>query len=159
VDAVAEALGVSKKGINRWAINLEYEGSVEAPLSFQGHPRILRAEVIADLVNLVHQNYTLYLDEIVEWLALVHDQPMPCSTLQCTLSSMNLTYKQLQRMEAEHDEVARANWRGTMRRHYTAEQMVFTDESNIGDRNFSHKRGRAVSGKRAVQQYPQKRGQ
>ena len=81
-----EALSVLKKGINRWANNLEYEESVEAPLSFQGHLCILQAEVIADLVNLVHQNPTLYLDEIVEWLALVHDQLTPCSTLQCTLS-------------------------------------------------------------------------
>jgi len=159
VDAVVEALGVSKRSINRWVNNLEHEGSVKAPLSFQGRLRILRADIIADLVNLVHQNPTLYLDEIAEWLALVHDQPIPRSTLQRTLSSMNLTYKQLQRTAAERDEVARVNWHGTMQRHYTAEQMVFTDESSIDNRNFHRKRGCAVSGKRAVQQYPQKRGQ
>jgi len=138
VDAVVEALSVLKKSINRWANNLEHKGSVEALLSFQGCPCILWAEIIAELVDLVHQNPTLYLYEIAKWLALVHDQPIPCSTLQCTLASMNIAYKQLQQTAAEHDEVAQANWCKAMRQHYTAEQMVFTDESSNDDCNFHH---------------------
>ena len=55
-----EALGVLEKSIDRWANNLEHKGSVEALLSFQEHPCILWAEIIAKLVNFVHQNPTLY---------------------------------------------------------------------------------------------------
>jgi len=69
---------------------------------------------------------------------------------------MNLPSKQLQRTAAERDEVARSNWRKMMALHYTAEQLIFTDESSVDNHNFHRKQGHARSGRRAVQQYPQK---
>src|SRR5882762_8585458 len=136
VDVVVEALGVSKKSICRWVLNLEQQGSVEASRPFQGRPRTLRAEIVAELVELIHQNPTLYLDEIIEWLAVVHDQPISWSCMNDTLLTMNLASKQLQRTAAERDEVARSNWRKMMALHYTAEQLIFTDESSVDDCNF-----------------------
>jgi len=38
VDVVIKALGVSKKSIRWWVLNLEQQGSVEASRPFQGHP-------------------------------------------------------------------------------------------------------------------------
>src|SRR5882762_4665634 len=114
VDAIAEPLSVSNKSIGRWAKNLELQGSVEPPKPFQGRPRVLQAEIVAELVELIHQNPTLYLDEITEWLAVVHDQPISRSCMNDTLLTMNLASKQLQRTAAERDKVARSNWRKMM---------------------------------------------
>ena len=50
--------------------------------------------------------------------------------------TINLTSKQLQRTAAERDEVARSNWHKTMALHYTVGQLIFTDESNVDNRNF-----------------------
>jgi len=62
-DVVVEALGVSKKNICWWVLNLKQQGSVEASGSFHGRPCTLQAEIVAELVDLIHQNLSLYLDE------------------------------------------------------------------------------------------------
>jgi len=61
--SMAGKLGVSKKSICWWVLNLEQQGSVKASGPFHGHPCTLQAEIVAELVDLIHQNLSLYLDE------------------------------------------------------------------------------------------------
>ena len=71
---VAEILGVSTRSISRWANNLEAFGSVIPPPNpSQGRPRRLNPDMTHDLATLVAEAPEMYLDEIQDWVALVHD--------------------------------------------------------------------------------------
>jgi transposase len=78
----------------------------------------------------------LFLDEIAEWLAIYHDQPISTSVLHINLHDLGLTYKQLQRTVAEQDEVVCAAWCYDLTSHFTTKQLVFLDESSKDDQTL-----------------------
>jgi len=71
-----------------------------------------------------------FLDEIGEWLALYHDQPIHTSSLHRTLQDIDIMYKVMRRVAAERDDIACANWLHRVSSHYSAEQLIFIDESS-----------------------------
>jgi len=78
---------------------------VDPPSVLRGRPRILNSEAI-DLHELIRGTPTLFLDEIGEWLALYHDQPISTTALHDNLRELGLTYKILRKAAAEHDDHA-----------------------------------------------------
>ena len=56
------------------------------------------------VVDLVNELPEMFLEEILEWIGVVHDLPMSRSALHDNLSDLGLTYKLLQRAAAERDE-------------------------------------------------------
>jgi hypothetical protein len=46
---------------------------------------------------------TLLLDEIGEWLAIYHDQPISTAVLYDSLKDLGFTYERLKRVAAERD--------------------------------------------------------
>ena len=90
-----------------------------------GRPRLLSADMIDDIQQLLQEDSSLLLDEIVEWLALYHDQPISTTTLHDNLWDLSLTRKRLKRAAAE--------WIVNMTMNYTADQFVFLDESSKDD--------------------------
>lgn len=89
---VAEVLGVSSASVERWEDNYKLHGRVNPPSVLRGRPRLL------------------YLDEIREWLALYHDQPISMTALHNNLRRMGLSRKIMRKAAAERDPVARAEW-------------------------------------------------
>ena len=148
---IVEALGVSKRSIARWDDNFDEYGRTNPRSVLQGRPRILNATVMAEIYDLIQETPSLFLDEIGEWLAIYHDQPISTTALHMNLCDLGLTYKQLRRTAAERDEVARAAWRHDLTTHFTAEQLVFIDESSKDDRTLYRHFGRAPAGERAVE--------
>jgi hypothetical protein len=121
-------------------------GRVDPPSVLRGRPRILNSEAISDLHELIRGTPTLFLDEIGEWLALYHDQPISTTALHDNLRELGLTYKILRKAAAERDDQARAEWLIHITSNYTARQMVVLDESSKDGRTIFRKYGRALSG-------------
>ena len=143
---VADILGVASKSIRRWANNYDTHGRVDPPSVLRGRPRLLNSEAISDLQELIRETPTLFLDEIGEWLALYHDQPISTTALHDNLRELGLTHKILRKAAAERDDLARAEWLTYFISNYTARQMVVLDESSKDGRTLIRKYGRAISG-------------
>ncbi|KAG1886423.1 uncharacterized protein F5891DRAFT_920842, partial [Suillus fuscotomentosus] len=85
---------------------------------------------------LLAENPSLLLNEIGKWLAIYHDQPISTPALYRNLRDFGLTYEHLKRIAAEQDDGFRADWLHNMIANYTAEQLVFLDESSKDDRTI-----------------------
>ncbi|KIK97893.1 hypothetical protein PAXRUDRAFT_824475 [Paxillus rubicundulus Ve08.2h10] len=70
---VAEVFGVLVRSLRRWEDNITVKGEVNPCSVLRGHPRILDAEVMEDFRVLIEESPTLYLDETVDYLAVVHE--------------------------------------------------------------------------------------
>ena len=103
-----------------------------------------------DLRQLIDETPSLFLDEISEWLAIYHDQPISTTALHMNLQDLGLTHKHLHRIAAEHDEIACAEWRHKIAVNCTADQMVFLDESSKDDQVLLRVYGRMLSGETPV---------
>lgn len=99
-----------------------------------------------ELRDLIAENPSLLLDEIGEWLAIYHDQPISSTALHDNLKDIGLTYKRLKRVAAERDDARRAEWLHNITANYTADQLVFLDESSKDDRTILRRYGRATRG-------------
>jgi hypothetical protein len=60
-----------------------------------------------------------------------------------------LTYKELQKVAAERDDAYRAAWMYEISTNYTADQMVFLDESAKDNHTVYRHHGRAAQGGRS----------
>jgi transposase len=142
---IADALGVSPISIDRWHDNYQTQGRVDPVSYLRCRRRILSADVIEDLRNLIQESPGLYLDEIGIWLALYHDVQISTTALHDNLREFGLTHKLVRRAAAERDHELRTNWMYDVLNTYTAEQMVILDESSKDDRTLIRKYGRAIS--------------
>ncbi|KIL63075.1 hypothetical protein M378DRAFT_43789, partial [Amanita muscaria Koide BX008] len=118
---VCDVLGVSERSLYRWIHNNENFGSVVPPHNpIQGRPRILNADMTHDLVTLIEEAPETFLDEIQDWLALVHDVGISQSALHENIRDCGLTYKMLRKAAAERDDEARREWKTEMQQNWIA---------------------------------------
>jgi transposase len=136
IDDVAEVLCVASKSIGRWANNYDIHGRVDPPSVLRGRRRILNAEAISGLLQLTRESPILFLQEIGEWLALYHDQPISTTALHDNLREIGITRKILRKAATERDDVAQAEWITYMTANYTARQMVILDKSSKDGRTI-----------------------
>ncbi|KAJ2995020.1 hypothetical protein NUW54_g7458 [Trametes sanguinea] len=139
VKEIANALGVSRQSVARWALRAHSHHDFTATSSpLQGRPRILSSAILEDLRDLLRSSPSLYLDEIVTWLAVTHDQPVSISTVHKALAGLGYTYKKLRKTAAQRDELTRTQCMDTRTTHRTY--------------------GRAPAGQRATEKLSFKRG-
>jgi len=93
IERVAAALGVSEKSIDCWKENYDIHGYVNPPTPLRGRRRLLTDRMTEELRVLITENLSLLLDEIGEWLAIYHDQPISTIALHDNLKDLGLTYK------------------------------------------------------------------
>jgi transposase len=146
IDRIAVALGVSSRSIERWEANYDEHGHINPPTPIMGRPRLLDQVMTDEIHELLAETPSLLLDEIGEWLAIYHDQPISMSALHENLRDLGLTYKRLKRVAAERDDGFRADWLHNMTTNYTTEQLVFLDESSKDDRTTLPRYGWSLSG-------------
>ncbi|KAL1937357.1 hypothetical protein VTO73DRAFT_13818 [Trametes versicolor] len=149
VTGVADILGVSVDSVKRWSRNLRSLGDVQPHSALRGRRRVLSNTVLESIQDLIASSPSLYLDEIVSWLAVTHDQPVSISALQRSLVALGYTYKRLRKTAAQRDEVTRSQWKADILSRFTANQLVFADESSKDNRTLQRHYGRAPSGERA----------
>jgi hypothetical protein len=61
----------------------------------------LNSNITEELHELLDESPSLLLDEIGEWLAVYHDQPISTTALHDNLKDLGLTYKCLKRIPVE----------------------------------------------------------
>jgi hypothetical protein len=99
--------------------------------------------------ELLIESPSLLLDEIGEWFAIYHDQPISMMALHNNLKDLGLTYKCLKRIPVERDDAFHAEWLHNMTSNYTADQIVLLDESSDDNHTILHRYSRAISGQDA----------
>ncbi|KAH7918110.1 hypothetical protein BV22DRAFT_1108445 [Leucogyrophana mollusca] len=124
MDEIADALGISEKSIGRWEDKMLQEGRVDTPSILHGRRRLLNATAIAELQELIKESPSLFLDEISEWLAIYHDQPISTAALHNNLHDLGLTYKVLKHTAAQRDEDQHAAWWLDMATNFLADQSL-----------------------------------
>ena len=95
INQITDALGMSSKSIEHWEENYKVHGCVSPLKLIMGCPRLLSADMIDDIQQLLQEDSSLLLDKIVEWLALYHDQPISTTTLHDNLQDLSLMHKHL----------------------------------------------------------------
>lgn len=158
LEHVIEVFGVSRRSINRWANNYDTFGSVKPPVVINGRPKVLNHHAVEGLYDLLAESPDLYLDEIAEYLALYHDLPISITALHDNLTELGLTWKIMRRAALERDDTLRAVWLEDTLLRYTADEMVFLDESSKDGHTIFRKYGRSLRGERPVIQQSQDRG-
>src|SRR5882724_7802036 len=118
---------------------------VDPHSALHGRRRLLNATAIEELHDLIQESPSLFLDEIADWLALYHDQPISTTALHDNLRDLGITYKKLRKV-AERDDAYRAEWLHDVLTNYTADQMVFLDESSKDGHTLFRQYGRAPIG-------------
>ena len=80
-----------------------------------------------DLTTLIAEAPEMYLDEIQDWLALVHDVSLSKSALYKNIWDCGMSYKLLQKYTIERDEEARAQLKADMQANWVARQCIVVD--------------------------------
>jgi transposase len=119
MDQITAALGVYSTSVERWEHNYETHGCVNPPTPLRGRRRLLSSDIAEELHEMFIENPSLLLDEIGEWLAIYHDQPISTTALHDNLKDLGLTYKRLKRIAAERDNAFRADWLHNMTSNYS----------------------------------------
>ena len=148
---VAHLLGVGDRSIRRWRSLQRNCGTVTPlPSRLRGRPLLLTSAARDDIFNLMEEAPDMYIDEILDWLAIAHGIGMSWTALDKHLRDANLTFKHLWKAAAERDEVARQEWRENVQANLLASMVVTVDESSKDNRTIFRSYGRAVSGQRTV---------
>ena len=104
VDEIVDALSLSKDSILWWQDKYDTYGCVNPSPVLQGRWWLLNAAAIEDLHKLIWESPSLFLDEVTEWLALYHDQPISTTALHDNLWDLGLTYKIGTTMDVSHPD-------------------------------------------------------
>ena len=139
----AEVLGVSVRSTERWEVNLEVKGEVNPRSVLRRRLRILDPAVMEDLLALIAESPTLYLDEIVDYLSVIHNIHISRTALHNNLQALGLTYKRMQRTASQRDEEAHQAWREDITTNFSCDQLVFTDESSKDGCTLYRRSGRS----------------
>lgn len=153
VDDICFAFGVSRSSLYRWEAIFNELGMVTRPPSpLRGPTRILTRALLMACEGLFAEESDLYLDEVVTWLALVHDIQISSATLSRNLREVGLTQKMLHKLVIERDEQRRDQWRHMIATELSpdASQLVFVDETSKNELTWARHYGRAASGTRAT---------
>lgn len=152
--------GVSARTVRRWtsASAVGRGRDDRAAMASRGRRRLVNTAILEDLRLLVLSAPSLYLDEIATWLAVHHDLPLSVTTIHEYLKCIGLTYKKLRKTAARRDELTREQWKAHIFSKFSAEQLVFADESSKDHRTTLRRYGRAMAGERAVEMASLNRG-
>jgi len=159
VPIVATLLDISSDTVHRSIQNFNNNGDV-VPLptgAKKGRKRILDEEDEMYVEAVVEQGTDNYLDEFHCHVTNVLEKDISLTTLWRTMQRLNITNKQLTRPALERSMGQRMEYLEEISQ-YTADQLVFTDESYCDKRNTARLTGWSKRGTKAVVPAPFKRG-
>jgi hypothetical protein len=96
-----------QSNLYHWKANqLDYSGIIPPTNPFRGHPRILNVDQTHNLLALLAEAPEMYLNEIMDWVALYLDAAISRTTLHMLINDNSLTYKILWCATSERHEEA-----------------------------------------------------
>ncbi|KAF8833246.1 hypothetical protein BDN67DRAFT_917373, partial [Paxillus ammoniavirescens] len=136
LEEVGEIFNVLEKSIQCWEDKLIQKGEVSPTSVLRGRPRLLNVAVMAELRALIQESPSLFLDEISDYVSLMHEKCISITALHNNLCHLGLTYKMMQRTASQWDEQARQAWRKDIVSNFTKDQFLFIDESGKDGRTL-----------------------
>ncbi|CAO1638558.1 unnamed protein product [Sympodiomycopsis kandeliae] len=118
----------------------------QAPRS--GRPRKLRPDSEKMIHNLVEMDSTAYLDDLQQVLEEHGHGDVSLSTVSRTLTRVDYTLKKVHRYASQQSPELRNQYRERIGK-YSADQLVFVDESSFDSRVFHRQYGRSLKGTKA----------
>lgn len=153
IEAIMDALLISRSSIYRWKAIFKEHGSVNRPrFAPHGPTRRLTRAVLTAVHTIYEQDSDLYLDELVLWLAINHDIIISVSALHDNLKQSGLTRKVLHKIALERDEELRAQWREVQqdpRLSGDGSEFICLDETSKNEHSYARRYGLAPAGQRA----------
>ena len=133
LEEICEVLQVSKCTCYRWRTIFEELSTVSRPPSpLVGQTRLLTRAVLTALEYLSAEESDLFLDEACTWLGVVHGIMITPSTLSRNLLDAGLIQKKLRKIAAEHNEIARKEFRTMLQTEFIGDgsKFVVIDETS-----------------------------
>jgi transposase len=138
---ISETTGLSISQIYRKKGKLKAFGTVNpAPLSVRGRPRLLTREHEEAIEDFMDEYPQAYLDEVIAFLWDEFDIEVSHNTVDRVLHRIQLTYKKAEHVSSAQEVELRIRWRVKLC-DYTAEQMVFLDETACSGRTQNRRWG------------------
>lgn len=128
-------------------------------LLLRGRPRLLNPGTREELRQLIADSPSLYLDEIADWILVNHGEFLSITAIHDNIRDLGITRKLLRKPAAERDIGQRIEWLHLIHSNFTAEQLVFADESSKNSRTVLRRYGRALAGERAEEVVSLDRGE
>ena len=128
IEDICFVLGVSRSSLYRWRAIFDDLGTVTRPPSpLRGPTQILTHALLTACQDLFAQDSDLYIDEVITWLALVHNIEISPTTLRHNLEEAGLTRKILHKLMAERDEQCHGDWKDLIVQEFLPDgsQLVF----------------------------------
>ena len=156
---IAWVLEVSVRSMQCWRRNCDIYGSVCPPKNpLQGRPLMLSSHQTTELLLTVENAPEMYLDELMEWLAVYYDVALSKSALHDLLRDCGLSYKHLRKAAMERNPEVRQQFKTFIHHKISAEMLIAIDESSKDDRTIYRHYGRSPVGTRPEIRAPFVRG-
>lgn len=146
MDAVCYDYNVSERSIKRWKHQLEEEKSFIGTRKAAGRPRAIPNFLLIEIQRLLDESPSLYLDEIADYLAVMHEHQVNIATLARSLKDISYERKVMRTFAAQRDDQYRHNWLHWVITEFKAWHLVFVDESSKDGRTLARRYGRAMKG-------------
>ena len=160
IEDVCDLLLLNPRSMRRWRSNVETFGDVEPPaLLPQGRPPIIPSDVLDFILILLQGEPSTYLEELRAFLSGEFNIAISTSALQENLQRAGMTHKKLTTLAKERSETNRNFWWQYVSEHFTAAQIICTDESHKDVRTHSRKYGWSMRGTEAFESTPFVRGE
>ncbi len=121
----------------------------EQRLSIWGRPRKMSSEMVKSLIDLIAIRSTLFLDELQYHILTTFQLLVSEKTISRTLKDSEFTQKVTQRITAQRDKDERGRWYVSLGE-WSADMLVFVDESAANERTLDRKYGWALRGIPAI---------
>lgn len=159
VTEIARLAECSKRAV--WDVLALYRkhGTVSNPLARpRGRPRLLKADDLAYISNLIQHQPTLYLDEVQERVLRHRSINVSIATLSRALRRLALSHKSLTREALERNELLRATWQAA-HASIPKEYQVWVDEASVDNITNQRTAGWSFLGRACVSRALFLRGQ
>jgi transposase len=113
-----------------------------------GQRRVITPQIDAAIYHLLNEYPWFYQDEIAEFLLEVYDIEVSQYTISIALARIKLTRKKLKIEAAQRNQELRTAWQDTLQ-YFSANQLVFIDETGSDERTGDRQYGWARIGERA----------
>jgi len=119
----------------------------QAAVRTGGQRRVITAEIDTAIHHLLNEYPWFYQDEIAEFLREVFDIDVDQSTVSRALARIKVTRKKLKVEAKQRNAELRTAWQDSLQ-HYSADQLIFVDESGSDERTGDRQYGWARIGER-----------
>jgi transposase len=149
----AAVCNISKRTLERALVRVRETGTVaHRPPRARGRPKKVLQEDIDYLVRISRYKPSTFLREYCSMLGDQRYLDVHITTIHRALERAGISLKKLQKIAAERDPLARADYIRRVSR-YRSDQLVFIDEVSKDDRTYARHYGRAPLNERAQEEH------